>query len=52
MCGVKTWGLEGAWKEIYKIHEMLCKELLYVRRSTANGVAVLECGRNSRRGRC
>jgi hypothetical protein len=51
MYGAEVWGLEEAWKEIDKIHGRFCKKLLQVPRTTANGVAELEFGRNSKRGK-
>jgi transposase len=51
MYGVKVLVLEEMFTEINKIHGRFCKKLLQVLRSTVNGVAELELGWNSRRGR-
>lgn len=49
-CGAEMCGLEGGWKEIYKICGRCFKKELRVPRHAANKVAELEFGRDSRRG--
>jgi hypothetical protein len=51
MYGVQVWGLEEVWKETDKIHERFCKKLIRMPRFEVNGVAKLELGMNSRRGK-
>jgi hypothetical protein len=48
MTGVEIWGLEGGWKEIKKVHEMVCKRIFGVPSSTTNGACVRELGRTNR----
>jgi hypothetical protein len=49
--GAEIWGLEKGWKETDIIHGRFCKKILRVPRLAANGVAELELGRDSRRGK-
>jgi hypothetical protein len=51
MYGIEISGVEEGWKEIYKIHGRMCKKILGIPRFAANGVAELELGRDSRRGK-
>jgi hypothetical protein len=51
MCGAEIWVLDEGWKEIDIIHGILCKKILRVPGFAANGVAELELGRDSRRGK-
>jgi hypothetical protein len=48
-CGI--WGLWEGWKEISIIQGRFCKKILRIPRFAANGVAELELGRDSRRGK-
>jgi hypothetical protein len=29
MYGIETWGLNGAWKEVDKVHSIFCKNVCY-----------------------
>jgi hypothetical protein len=49
MYGVEVWGLDEAWKEVDRIHGRFCKKILGLPRCTANGLAEMELGRDSRR---
>jgi hypothetical protein len=49
--GVEKRGVEEGWKEIDKIHERMYKKNLGIPRFAANGVAELELGIDSRRGK-
>jgi hypothetical protein len=51
MYGAEIWGLDEGWKEIDIIHGGLCKKILGITRFAANGVAEIELGRDSRRGK-
>jgi hypothetical protein len=51
MYGAEIWGLDEGWKETDIIHGRLCKKILRIPRFAANGVAELELGRDSRRGK-
>jgi hypothetical protein len=51
MYGAKIWGLDEGWKETDIINGRLCKKILGRPRFAANGVAELELGRDSRRGK-
>jgi hypothetical protein len=48
---LKLWRLDEAWKEVDRIHGRFCKKILGLPRCAANGVAEMELGRNSRRGK-
>jgi hypothetical protein len=50
MIGIEMWGLQGGWKEIYKIHRF-CKIMLGMPRSAADNMTELELRRDSRRGK-
>jgi hypothetical protein len=47
----EIWGLDEGWKEIDIINSTLCKKILWIPRFAANGVAEIELGRDSRRGK-
>jgi hypothetical protein len=49
--GVELWGLDEAWKEVERIHGRFCKKILRLPRCVANGMAEMEVGRHSRRGK-
>jgi hypothetical protein len=51
MYGAEVWGLDEGWKEIDIINGRLCKKILGIPRFAANGVAEIELGRDSRRGK-
>jgi hypothetical protein len=51
MYGVELWGLDEAFKEVDRIHGQFCGEILGLPRCVANGMAEMELGRNSRRGK-
>jgi hypothetical protein len=51
MCGAEIWGLDEGWKETAIIHGRLCKKILRIPRFAANGVAEVELGGDSRRGK-
>jgi hypothetical protein len=51
MYGAETWGLDEGRKEIDIIHGRVCKKILGIPRFAATVVAVLELGRDSRRGK-
>jgi hypothetical protein len=51
MYGVELWVLDRAWKEADRIHGRFCKKILGLPRCTDNGVAEMELGRDSRRGK-
>jgi hypothetical protein len=51
MYGAEVWGLDEGWKEIDIIHGRLCKKILGISRFAANGVAEVELGKDSRRGK-
>jgi hypothetical protein len=51
MYGAEIWGLDEGWKEIDLIHGRDCKKILGIPRFAANGVAEVELGRDSRRGK-
>jgi hypothetical protein len=51
MYGAEIWGLDEGWKEIDIIHGRLCKKLLGIPRFATIGVAEIELGRDSRRGK-
>jgi hypothetical protein len=52
MYGIEVWGLNGAWKEVDKVHSIFCKKTIGVPNCAANGFAEMELGRESRRSRC
>jgi len=52
MYGIEVWRLSEAWKELDKIHRRFCKKLLGILNCAVNGLAEMELGRESRRGRC
>jgi hypothetical protein len=43
--GVEIWELEDGWKEIGKLHELLCKIVMGMPSTAANGVCVSELGK-------
>jgi hypothetical protein len=45
----QKYGLDEGWKEIDIIYGRLCKKILGIPRFSANGVAEVELGRDSRR---
>jgi hypothetical protein len=51
MYGAEICGLDEGWKDIDIIHGRLCKKILRIPRFATNGVAELELGRDSRRGK-
>jgi hypothetical protein len=53
MYGIEIWGwgVEEGMKEIDKIHGRICKKILGILRSAANGVTELKLGRDRRRGK-
>jgi hypothetical protein len=51
MYGAEIWGLDEGWKEIDIIYSRLCKKILGIPRFEASGVAEVELGRDSRRGK-
>jgi hypothetical protein len=51
MYGVELWGLDEAWKEVDRIHRQLCKKTLGLPRCAVNGMAEMELGRDSKRGK-
>jgi hypothetical protein len=51
MYGAEIWELDEGWKETDIIHGRLCKKILGIPRFSANGVAEVELGRDSRRGK-
>jgi hypothetical protein len=51
MYGIEMWGLYEEWEKIDKIHCRFCKIILGVSRFSANNMAELELGRDSRRGK-
>jgi hypothetical protein len=52
MYGIEIWGLNGAWKEVDKIHSIFCKNTIGIPSCAANGFAEMELGRESRRSEC
>lgn len=51
MYGAEIWGLEEGWKQTDTIHVRFCKNVLEIPRYAANGVAELEWGIDSRKGK-
>jgi hypothetical protein len=51
MYGAEIWVLDEGWKKTDIIHGRLCKKLLGIPRFAEDGVAELELGRDSRRGK-
>jgi hypothetical protein len=49
MTGVEIWGLEDGWKEIGKVHELFCKRVMEIRKTTANAARAKEMGRSNRK---
>jgi hypothetical protein len=51
MHGIELRGLDEAWKDVDRIHGRFCKKILRLPRCAANGVAEMELGRYSGRGK-
>jgi hypothetical protein len=51
MYSIEVCGSEVVWTEIGKVHARFCKKLKQVAKSGENGMAELELGRNSGRGK-
>jgi hypothetical protein len=51
MYGVEIWGLEEGWKRSDAVQGRFCKKVLWILSIAANGAAVLELERDSRRGK-
>jgi hypothetical protein len=51
MYRAEIWGLDEGWKETDIIHGRLCKKILEIPRFAVNGVAEVELGKDSRRGK-
>jgi hypothetical protein len=51
MYGAEILGMDEGWKEIDIIHGRLCKKILGIPRFATNGVAEVQIGRDSRRGK-
>jgi hypothetical protein len=45
---VEIWGLNGAWKDVDKVHGRLCKKLMALTICATNGFAEMELGRGSK----
>jgi len=52
MYGIEVGRLSKAWKELGKIHRRFCEKLMGIPNCTMNGLAEMELGRESRRGKC
>jgi hypothetical protein len=50
--GIEVWRLSEAWKELDKVHHRFCKKLMGIPNCAVNGMAEMELGRQSRRGKC
>jgi hypothetical protein len=49
---IEIWGLNGAWKEVHKVHSRFCKKIIGIPNCAANGFVEMELDRESRRGKC
>jgi hypothetical protein len=52
MYGIEVWGLNGAWKEVDKVHSIFCKKIIGIPNCAANGFVEMELGRESSRSKC
>jgi hypothetical protein len=52
MYGIEIWGLNGAWKEVDKVHSRFCKKITRIPNWAVNKFVEMELGRNSRTGNC
>ena len=52
MFSIEIWELNGAWKEVDKVHSTFCKKIIGTPHCAANGFPEKELGRESRRGKC
>jgi hypothetical protein len=52
MYGIEIGGLNGARKEVDKVHSIFCKKIIGIPNCTANGFVEIELGRESRRSKC
>jgi hypothetical protein len=48
--GIEVWGLNGAWKEVDKVHSIFCKKRYA--KLCSKWIAEMELGRESRRSKC
>jgi hypothetical protein len=51
MYGTEVWGLNGAWRQVDKVHSVFCKNAICTPNCAANGFAEMELGRESRRSK-
>jgi hypothetical protein len=52
MYGIEVWGLNGAWKEVDRVHSIFCKKIIGIPNCAANGFVEMELGRESSRSKC
>jgi hypothetical protein len=52
MFSIEIWGLNGAWKEVDKVHIRFCKKIIGVSNCAADGFAEMELAMGCRRGKC
>jgi hypothetical protein len=52
MYGIEIWGLNGALKEVPKVHSRFCKKIIGIPNCAANGFTEMELGKESRKGKC
>jgi hypothetical protein len=51
MYGMEVWSSDGGWKEIYRIHRIICNKVLGLPTFAANSMAELKLEGGSRRGK-
>jgi hypothetical protein len=51
MYGIEVWSLSEAWKELDKVYHRVYKKLMGIPNCAVNGLAEMELGRESRRGK-
>jgi hypothetical protein len=52
MYAIEIWGLNGAWKEVDKVHSIFCTKIIGIPNCAANGFAEKGLGRESRKSKC